>query len=206
MRRGPARRRSPPASAARSSCCGERAILLVDLDRREQRLEQPLAIACARISSGVGGSIHSRLDPRAAQHRSRPAAAADRGRSARRCPSCRRGRCGRSGAAASRRRAAARRGSTSETSADRCRARRRRSRRSTRARPSRSACSAWLRSFWLCSPDSATAWKPRSTRLAWSRRTLSRVAQNSIAVSASWRRSRLTTACSISAGATAIAW
>ena len=34
---------------------------------------------------------------------------------------------------------------------------------STRARPSRSACSAWLRSFWLCSPDKATALKPRST-------------------------------------------
>ena len=52
---------------------------------------------------------------------------------------------------------------------------------STRARPSRSACSAWLRSFWLCSPDSATALKPRSVRLEWSRRTLSRVAQNSMA-------------------------
>ena len=52
---------------------------------------------------------------------------------------------------------------------------------STRARPSRSACSAWLRSFWLCSPDSATALKPRSVRLEWSRRTLSRVAQKSSA-------------------------
>ena len=66
-------------------------------------------------------------------------------------------------------------------SADRCRAPRRRSRRSTRARPSRSACSAWLRSLWLCSPDSATALKPRSVRLECSRRTLSRVAQNSSA-------------------------
>src|SRR3546814_8178872 len=54
----------------------------------------------------------------------------------------------------------------------------------TRARRSRSACSAWLRSFWLCSPDSATAAKPRLTNRAWRRRTLSRVAQNSIAVSA----------------------
>ena len=36
----------------------------------------------------------------------------------------------------------------------------------TRARPSRSACSAWLRSRWLSSPDSATTEKPRSTRLA----------------------------------------
>ena len=71
---------------------------------------------------------------------------------------------------------------------------------STRARPSRSACSAWLRSFWLCSPDSATALKPRSTSELCSRRTFSRVAQNSKALSASCSRSRLTTACSMSAG------
>ena len=32
----------------------------------------------------------------------------------------------------------------------------------TRARPSRSACSAWVRSFWVNSPDSATTEKPRS--------------------------------------------
>ena len=36
----------------------------------------------------------------------------------------------------------------------------------TRARPSRSACSAWLRSVWLSSPESATTEKPRSLRLA----------------------------------------
>ena len=75
----------------------------------------------------------------------------------------------------------------------------------TRARRSRSACSALLRSFWLCSPDSATAANPRSCNVACRRRTLSRVAQNRIAVSASCRRSRLTTADSMSAGATVIA-
>jgi hypothetical protein len=74
-----------------------------------------------------------------------------------------------------------------------------------RARPSRRAWSAWLRSFWLCSPDSATAAKPRSSSVACSRRTLSRVAQNSMAVSASWKRSRLITAFSMSLGETATA-
>ena len=33
----------------------------------------------------------------------------------------------------------------------------------TRARPSRNACSAWVRSFWVNSPDSATTEKPRSS-------------------------------------------
>ncbi len=55
----------------------------------------------------------------------------------------------------------------------------------TRARRSRSACKAWLRSDCECSPDSATTPKPRSCKVAWRRRTLSRVAQNRIAVSAS---------------------
>ncbi len=36
----------------------------------------------------------------------------------------------------------------------------------TRARPSRSACSAWVRSFWVNSPDSATTEKPRSSSVA----------------------------------------
>ena len=52
----------------------------------------------------------------------------------------------------------------------------------------------------------ATASNPRSIRLACRWRTLSRVAQNSIADSASWKRSRLTTAFSMSAGATVTAW
>ena len=34
----------------------------------------------------------------------------------------------------------------------------------TRARPSRNACSAWVRSFWVNSPDSATTEKPRSDK------------------------------------------
>ena len=73
----------------------------------------------------------------------------------------------------------------------------------TRARPSRSACSAWVRSFWVSSPDSATAAKPRSTRLACRWRTASRVEQNTSAPGASKKRSRLTTACSRSFGAIA---
>ena len=36
----------------------------------------------------------------------------------------------------------------------------------TRARPSRIACSAWLRSVWLSSPDSATTFSPRLVKRA----------------------------------------
>ena len=36
----------------------------------------------------------------------------------------------------------------------------------TRARPSRMACSAWVRSFWLSSPESATTEKPRLLKRA----------------------------------------
>ena len=52
----------------------------------------------------------------------------------------------------------------------------------TRARPSRSACSAWLRSLWLSSPDSATTEKPRSSRFACRWRTALRVLQNTSAL------------------------
>ena len=72
----------------------------------------------------------------------------------------------------------------------------------TRACPSRNACNARVRSFWVSSPDSATAVKPRSSRLACKCRTPSRVAQNTRAVGASKKRNTLTTACAASPGAT----
>ncbi len=55
----------------------------------------------------------------------------------------------------------------------------------TRARPSRMACSAWLRSFWLSSPDSATTEKPRLENRVVNRLTASRVLQNTSALPAS---------------------
>ncbi len=75
----------------------------------------------------------------------------------------------------------------------------------TRARPSRSDCSARERSAWESSPESATAEKPRSVRLACSRFTLARVAQNTMAMRGSSRRRMFTTARSISWGATRLA-
>jgi hypothetical protein len=71
----------------------------------------------------------------------------------------------------------------------------------TRARPSRMACSAWVRSFWLSSPDSATTEKPRllqAGRVRWF--TASRVLQKTMAFCASWKRSTLMMAFSRSAG------
>ena len=96
-------------------------------------------------------------------------------------PCARRGRCGRCGAAAL--------GVVDGRSAWMTRPRSGRSRpraatsvaTQTRARPSRRACSASVRSFWLSSPESATAEKPRSRRLPCRWRTASRVAQNTSA-------------------------
>jgi len=55
----------------------------------------------------------------------------------------------------------------------------------TRARPSRIACSAWVRSFWLNSPERATTEKPR----LWSRAvrwfTAARVEQKTMVLRAS---------------------
>ena len=119
---------------------GQLAVLLVDLDRREQGREQALAVAageCPRASAARSTRPRSAL--RAASIR--PACGADRARSGPRCPSCPRGRCGRSGAAGSRRRAAARHGRPGSASAGRCRARRRRSRR-RRGRGGRAAPAA----------------------------------------------------------------
>jgi hypothetical protein len=67
----------------------------------------------------------------------------------------------------------------------------------TRARRSRRACSAWLRSLRMLARQRDDG-KAALLQVACRWRTLSRVAQNSIAVSASWKRSRLTTAFSIS--------
>ena len=51
----------------------------------------------------------------------------------------------------------------------------------TLARPSRIACSAWLRSFWLSSPDSATTEKLRLLKRAVRCLTAARVLQNTSA-------------------------
>ncbi|MNY80573.1 hypothetical protein D3C86_2216750 [compost metagenome] len=55
----------------------------------------------------------------------------------------------------------------------------------TRARPSRMACSAWVRSFWLSSPDSATTEKPRLLKRAVRWLTAARVEQKTMAFFAS---------------------
>ena len=61
----------------------------------------------------------------------------------------------------------------------------------TRARPSRSACNAWVRSCWDSSPDRATHLKPRFDMRASRWFTLARVLQKTMAVCASWMRSKL---------------
>ncbi|MGY4425041.1 hypothetical protein ACVWY2_007490 [Bradyrhizobium sp. JR6.1] len=72
-------------------------------------------------------------------------------------------------------------------------------------RPSRNACSAWVRSFWVISPDSEATENPRSSSAACKCLTASRVLQNTSALGASWKRSTLTTACSTSSAATRMA-
>ena len=91
------------------SCSRELPVLLIDLDWRGHRFQQPLAVLRADLLG------RRRLDPFGldacvAQHRSRPCGGGGTARSARRCPCGRRGRSGRNGAGAPRRRAEVRRG------------------------------------------------------------------------------------------------
>ena len=85
------------------------AILLVDLDRLEQGRR---AAAHDRRRGSPRQSARAAIRRRSARRAasSRRGGGADKGRSGPRCPSCRRGRCGPSGAAASRRRAEPRHG------------------------------------------------------------------------------------------------